>query len=152
MGNPQGPTYCAHFNIKAKPGVSAASTKVTVSYLEPSSGRTLRSHATISAFEPLSILHPKSDKYERPRILLPVGSTTKLVLRGGPNPWPNQPSAHYKHMEVEDINIAKVTHFGESKQEDGSYKNEHVYEVTCLKEGVTEVSFIIGNSKSELNT
>ena len=153
LGNPQGATYCAHFNIKAKPGVSSATTKVTVSYLEPTSGRTLRSHATISAFESLRILHPKVDqRNERPKVLLPVGSTTKIVLKGGPNPWPNQPSAHYKHMEVEDVTIAKVAHVGETKQEDGSYKPEHVYDVTCLKEGITEVSFIIGNSKSELNT
>ena len=55
-------------------------------------------------------------------------------------------------VEVEDLTIAKVSHVGETKQADGSYKPEHVYEVTCLKEGITEVSFIIGNSKSELNT
>ena len=45
--------------------------------------------------------------------------------------------------------MAKITHQGPTLHEDGSYKEEHVYDVTCLQEGETEVAFIIGNSRSE---
>lgn len=54
-------------------------------------------------------------------------------------------------MEVADGKMVKVAHVGPTKNEDGSHKNDHVYDVTCLKEGKTEVSFAIGNSRTEVN-
>ena len=40
-------------------------------------------------------------------------------------------------------------HQGETTNEDGSYKNEHIYDIICLSEGKSELSFMIGNSKSD---
>ena len=52
-------------------------------------------------------------------------------------------------VEIADNKVAKVTHQGETNHEDGTYKEEHVYDVTCLKEGETEVTFLIGNSRTK---
>ena len=52
-------------------------------------------------------------------------------------------------VETSNNTVAKITHQGPTLHEDGSYKEEHVYDVTCLQEGETEVAFIIGNSRSE---
>ena len=51
-------------------------------------------------------------------------------------------------VQVEDATIAKVT---EQKivTESTDYIDEHIYDVTCLAEGKTEVAFNIGNSKSD---
>jgi len=81
--------------------------------------------------------------------LLPIGSSSKLIMKGGPTPWASKPSAHMKQIETSNNTVAKITHQGPTLHEDGSYKEEHVYDVTCLQEGETEVAFIIGNSRSE---
>ena len=49
-------------------------------------------------------------------------------------------------VEVEDNRVAKVTHTGSNDR-----KDEHVYDVTCLSEGSTEATLIIGNSRTETN-
>ena len=54
-------------------------------------------------------------------------------------------------VEVEDSSVIKATHVGASTNEDGTYKDEHVYAITCLKEGQREVAFTIGNNQNELN-
>jgi len=148
LGQVSSYTHCAYFNVKAK--TNSGSTKITVSYLEPSSGRTLRAHTTITVFSPLEVVHPVKDKQEaKPSLLLPIGSSSKLVLTGGPRPWHGMPTAHFKQIEIADNKVAKVTHQGETNHEDGAYKEEHVYDVTCLKEGETEVTFLIGNSRTK---
>jgi len=143
-----GVNYCAHFSIKAKK--SGISTKVTVSYLEPSSGRTLRAHMNIASYKSLTVLHPGREKNSEPKhtMLLPIGSTGTIVLQGGPQPRPEKQVHHTRHIQVEDATIAKVT---EQKivTESTDYIDEHIYDVTCLAEGKTEVAFNIGNSKSD---
>ena len=100
MGATQSSTHCAHFNVRA---LRPASTKISVSYLEPSSGRTLRSHATVTSYDPLEVLYPTKDAntnhMDLPRILLPIGSSSKLVMKGGPTPWASKPSAHMKQSK-----------------------------------------------------
>jgi len=141
-----GGTYCAHFSVKAKK--SGVSTKVTVSYLEPSSGRTLRSHMTIASYKSLSVLHPAREKNSEPKntMLLPIGSTGKIVFQGGPQPR-NQ-LHHTKHIQVEDATVARVIEH-KIETESTDYIDEHVYDVTCLAEGKTEVAFNIGNTKTD---
>ena len=97
-------THCAYFNIKAL--TNSGSTKVTLSYLEPSSGRTLRAHTTITVFSPLEVVYPVKEKLDvKPTILLPIGSSSKLVLTGGPRPWHGMPTAHFKQsMYIHTLN------------------------------------------------
>merc|ERR1711879_576600 len=63
--------------------------------------------------------------------------------------WHGMPTAHFKQIEITDNKVAKVTHQGETNHKDGAYKEDHVYDVTCLKEGETEVTFLIGNSRTK---
>ena len=99
LGQVSSYTHCAYFNVKAK--TNSGSTKITVSYLEPSSGRTLRAHTTITVYSPLEVVYPvKEHKHEAKRtILLPIGSSSKFVLTGGPRPWHGMPTAHFKQSK-----------------------------------------------------
>jgi len=142
-----GLNHCAHFNIKAKK--SGLTCKVTVSYLEPSSGRTLRSHLNVASYKALGVVHPNKEKAEyRHTMLLPIGSTGKIIFQGGPQPWPQKQVAHSKHIQVEDGTIAKITEQKIEHDSTTDYIDEHIYDVTCLAEGTTEVAFNIGNSKT----
>jgi len=142
-----GINHCAHFNIKAKK--SGLTSKVTVSYLEPSSGRTLRSHLNVASYRALGVVHPNKEKTEtRHTMLLPIGSTGKIIFQGGPQPWPQKQVAHSKHIQVEDATIAKITEQKIEHDSTTDYIDEHIYDVTCLAEGTTEVAFNIGNSKT----
>jgi len=142
-----GINHCAHFNIKAKK--SGLTCKVTVSYLEPSSGRTLRSHLNVASYKALGVVHPYKEKAEyRHTMLLPIGSTGKIIFQGGPQPWPQKQVAHSKHIQVEDGTIAKITEQKIEHDSTTDYIDEHIYDVTCLAEGTTEVAFNIGNSKT----
>jgi len=142
-----GINHCAHFNLKAKK--SGLSCKVTVSYLEPSSGRTLRSHLNVASYRALGVVHPNKEKTEtRHTMLLPIGSTGKIIFQGGPQPWPQKQVAHSKHIQVEDATIAKITEQKIEHDSTTDYIDEHIYDVTCLAEGTTEVAFNIGNSKT----
>lgn len=142
-----GINHCAHFNLKAKK--SGLTCKVTVSYLEPSSGRTLRSHLNVASYKSLGVVHPNKEKAEtRHTLLLPIGSTGKIIFQGGPQPWPQKQVAHSKHIQVEDGTIAKITEQKIEYDSTTDYVDEHIYDVTCLAEGTTEVAFNIGNSKA----
>ena len=108
LGQVSSYTHCAYFNVKAK--TNSGSTKITVSYLEPSSGRTLRAHTTITVFSPLEVVYPVKEKLDvKPTILLPIGSSSKLVLTGGPRPWHGMPTAHFKQsMYIHTLNWVEI--------------------------------------------
>ena len=106
-GNNRVHDACASFTINAKtPGTTS---KVTVTYNEPSTGRVLKDSVHISAFRNLKVVYPNSQKnenlYEIPHIFLPVGSSSKVILQGGPTPWQSKPAAHFKQSKL----ISKYT-------------------------------------------
>jgi len=104
----------------------------------------------IASYKSLVVLAPGRDKQTETKhtMLLPIGSTGKIVLQGGPQPRPDRQVHHTKHIQVEDATVAKVTeHTIETDSKD--YIDEHNYDVTCLKEGITEVAFNIGNTKTD---
>ena len=51
-------------------------------------------------------------------------------------------------VQVEDGTIAKITEQKIEHDSTTDYIDEHIYDVTCLAEGTTEVAFNIGNSKT----
>ena len=51
-------------------------------------------------------------------------------------------------VQVEDGTIAKITEHKIEHDSTTDYIDEHIYDVTCLAEGTTEVAFNIGNSKT----
>jgi len=53
-------------------------------------------------------LHPKRDSsFDKPTIVLAIGSTGKLVFQGGPLPWHGKPSGHFKQSSQFSI-IGKI--------------------------------------------
>ena len=66
----------------------------------------MRAHTTITVFSPLEVVYPVKEKLDvKPTILLPIGSSSKLVLTGGPRPWHGMPTAHFKQsMYIHTLN------------------------------------------------
>lgn len=132
--------------ILVKGLTAGSSTKMTVMYPVPGTTRQLRIFTQISTYEMLKSISPALERESKTPIVLAVGSSRKMVLRGGPNPWIGKPSSFYKQGVVENPEIAKV---GELKNlEEGNY---HVYEVTCIKLGDTKVTVTVGNKPSTTN-
>jgi len=54
-------------------------------------------------------------------------------------------------VEVDNPEIAFVTK-RESQEPKGGYSDTNVYDVTCIHEGTTKVTFIVGNNPSSTNS
>jgi hypothetical protein len=148
---------CASFTVKAKtPGTT---TKVSITYKEPSTGRVLKDATHISAYRSLHMVYPTEERSVqhngRAGVLLPVGSATTVVMRGGPTPWMSKPSAHFKQVEVDEPEVARVTRIPDEEISapvvSGGYSDVHAYRVTCLKVGETSFTFTVGNTASDSN-
>jgi nuclear pore complex protein Nup210 len=142
---------CTTFQILAKK--PSAICKVSISYKEPSSGRTLRTHTSITAFDTLESLYPKRDQQfnAEATTVLAVGSTGNVVFKGGPQPWHGKPSGHFKQIEIDEPELIRVVRKDQPSVK-GAYNDLHVYEVTCLNLGATKVTFVTGNNPSATNT
>lgn len=142
---------CTTFSIRTKK--AGAICKVSISYKEPSTGRTLRTHTSITAFDSLEALYPKRDQqtFGEPTVVLAVGSSGNIVFKGGPQPWHGKPSGHFKQIEIDEPEILRVTK-KDVPAPKGTYRDLHVYEVTCLQLGKTKVTFVVGNNPSATNT
>lgn len=156
-GNNRVHDSCASFVISAKtPGTTC---KVTVSYVEPSTGRNLKAVTHISTYRNLETIfpapNPKSNNRREAPLIMSIGSSSDVVFRGGPTPWMSKPSAHYKQVEVDDPEIVKVSKISETEIAapvlTGSYSDVTAYKVTCLSKGTTLVTFLIGNTPSTTN-
>merc|ERR1719510_741783 len=79
--------HCTDFKItqlSKKPGLLC---EVGIKYQEPSTGQVLRARKVISTFDKLRALHPKPNKNGKSRLVLPIGSSSDVVMKGGPLPW-----------------------------------------------------------------
>jgi len=54
-------------------------------------------------------------------------------------------------VEVDSPEFAFVTK-RESEEPKGGYSDTNVYDVTCIQEGTTKVTFIVGNNPSSTNS
>ena len=77
-----------------------ATCKVTVTYDDPASGRQLKDSLQIASYRALEMVHPRPDPAskslgKKAPVLLAVGSTARVVFRGGPLPWAGKPSGHF---------------------------------------------------------
>lgn len=52
-------------------------------------------------FSQLVTVYPQIvGNFEKPTLVLAVGSTGKLVFKGGPQPWHGKPSGHFKQSKL----------------------------------------------------
>ncbi len=97
---------CSSFTLRGHtPGSSC---KVTVSYNEPDTGRLLRASVQIAIFASLEVVYPETERSKEALILLPVGSATKAVFRGGPGPWVGKPSGHFNRRKSNVVDVRTI--------------------------------------------
>ena len=155
---------CTEFTIQQisqKPGLLA---EVGIKYEEPLSGQVLRARKVISTFDNLRVLHPKSQKSDLPKLVLPVGSSSDIVMKGGPLPWKKlfgKDVQHFKNVSIDDIEyspemakpfrilrneIASGDDIEDNLVDDDKTINDlHVYTIICVKEGLGKFGLTIGN-------
>jgi len=135
---------CTSIHIKGStPG---ATTKVTVSYTIPATNKELKQFRQFATYEALEPLHPAvANSQGTPQIVLPVGSSRKVLFKGGPHPWVGKPSFFFTDAEAEDEDIARATLIPNTPP---SYT---AADITCLKLGETKVEITVGNKPSSTN-
>ncbi|KAK2582107.1 hypothetical protein KPH14_004479 [Odynerus spinipes] len=109
--------------------------EVTVAY--NINGQYLTDNITVSAYEPLTVVHPKSKE-----TLLPVGSSRKIVFKGGPHPWSGKPQSYSRKMQSSNEKIAEVIEYTHSLST--SY-DISVFEVLCKALGEVVLTYTISN-------
>ena len=119
----------------------------------------------IATYEQLEPVHPSTagNSQSAPQLVLPVGSSRKVLFKGGPHPWVGKPSffftdgkektchipllylIFYFVAEAEDEEIVRATLIS---------KTPFPYtaaDITCLKLGETKVEITVGNKPSTTN-
>ncbi|KAG7201135.1 hypothetical protein KM043_003926 [Ampulex compressa] len=121
--------------VIAVSSLDVGTSEVTVAY--NSNGEYLIDNVTVSAYEPLITIHPGSRE-----TLLPVGSSRKIVFKGGPHPWSNKPQSYSRKMQVSDNKVIEVI-----KQKDLSNEPSDIsiFEVTCRTLGEALLMYTILN-------
>ncbi|KAL2717574.1 nuclear pore membrane glycoprotein 210 [Vespula squamosa] len=117
--------------ISSSVGIS----QVTVAY--NANGQYLTDNITVSAYEPLVVIHPKKRE-----TLLAVGSSRKIIFKGGPHPWSSKPQSYSRKMQSSNEKIAEVTEHTHSLSI--SY-DISVFEVLCKALGEVILTYTVSN-------
>eukprot|EP00090_Calanus_glacialis_P028282 TRINITY_DN45475_c0_g1_i1.p1 TRINITY_DN45475_c0_g1~~TRINITY_DN45475_c0_g1_i1.p1 ORF type:complete len:919 (-),score=251.02 TRINITY_DN45475_c0_g1_i1:238-2994(-) len=136
---------CTTIHIKGN--TAGATTKATVSYTIPATKKELKMFRHIATYEQLEPVHPSTagNSQSAPQLVLPVGSSRKVLFKGGPHPWVGKPSFFFTDAEAEDEEIVRATLIS---------KTPFPYtaaDITCLKLGETKVEITVGNKPSTTN-
>ncbi|XP_017888230.1 nuclear pore membrane glycoprotein 210 [Ceratina calcarata] len=115
--------------------VDTGTSDVTVVY--NANGQYLTDNITVTAYDPLIALHPSSKES-----LLTVGSSRKIVFRGGPHPQSTKPQSYLRKIQVSERKIAEVIEYEDSSL--GLY-DLSVFEVMCRALGEVDVTYTISN-------
>ncbi|XP_015435256.1 PREDICTED: nuclear pore membrane glycoprotein 210 [Dufourea novaeangliae] len=121
--------------VIAVTSMDVGTSEITVVY--NANGQYLTDNITVSAYEPLVAIHPSSKES-----LLSVGSSRKIVFKGGPYPWSSKPQSYSRKVQVSDKKIAEVIEYEDSLS--GLYKVS-VFEVMCKALGEVIVMYTISN-------
>ncbi|XP_076635899.1 nucleoporin 210 [Colletes latitarsis] len=109
--------------------------EVTVVY--KANGQYLTDNITVSAYEPLLAIHPSSKE-----TLLAVGSSRKIVFKGGPHPWSSKPQSYLRKIQVSESKFVEVIEHGDLPNE---FHKLSVFEVMCKALGEVILTFTISN-------
>ena len=108
------------------------------SYAMPESKKkiVLEDTKTVATYSPLSHIFPAFGD-----TVNAVESSVQIVWTGGPQPWPLDPSNHFRTLTKDQENIVRVSTV---KEGGGVY----VYKAVCLTLGETSVTLSVGNKAS----
>ncbi|XP_053988309.1 nuclear pore membrane glycoprotein 210 [Hylaeus volcanicus] len=123
---------CAVITITS---MDIGTSEVTVVY--NANGQYLTDNITVSAYEPLVAVHPSSKES-----LLAVGSSRKIVFKGGPQPRSSKSQSYLQNIQVSDPKIAEVIEHEDLPNE--LYKLS-VFEVMCKALGEVVLTYTISN-------
>ncbi|XP_076279834.1 nucleoporin 210 [Lasioglossum baleicum] len=125
-------TACAVIAVTSK---DVGTSEITVVY--NANGQYLTDNVTVSAYEPLEAVHPSSRES-----VLAVGSSRKIIFKGGPHPWSNKPQSYLRKVQVSEKKIIEVTEHGDLVG--GLYKIS-VVEVMCKALGDVVLTYTVSN-------
>ncbi|XP_058809329.1 nuclear pore membrane glycoprotein 210 isoform X2 [Phymastichus coffea] len=115
--------------------VAIVSQEVGVSKVSVTYGRNLTDNVTVSAYEPLVVVHPI-----KAETLLAVGSSRNIIFKGGPRPWVDSTYGYQREAHVTDNNIIEVSEF------EPNYEDEiSVFKVLCKSLGEARLTFTVYN-------
>ncbi|CAK9831046.1 Nuclear pore membrane glycoprotein 210 [Anthophora retusa] len=115
--------------------VDIGTSEVTVVY--NANGQYLTDNITVSAYETLIAVHPSIKES-----LLTVGSSRKIVFKGGPHPWSSKPQSYSRKIQVSEKKIAEVI---EHQNSPAGIYDLSVFEVMCKALGEVHVTYTISN-------
>ena len=97
--NPPGACASIHLHSTAPD----ATTKVTISYTDPQTKKVIKESTQILTYKSVESLYPSEPKvgHQPPEIVLPVGSSKDILIRGGPTAWPSKPSNFFREGKLE---------------------------------------------------
>lgn len=116
-------------------GLKVGVSSVTVAY--SNNGQYLKDNVTISAYEPLKVVHPSSGDTR-----LAVGSSRHLVFKGGPLPWSGKHQSYQKEMKISNLGVLR---FAEQEYPQNGPSDVYVYDVICEALGETVLTLAVSN-------
>ncbi|KAG8042203.1 hypothetical protein G9C98_000194 [Cotesia typhae] len=107
------------------------SSSVTVAYR--ANGQYLMDNVTVSAYEPLTSIHPSSAE-----TLLAVGSSRNIIFKGGPHPWTGKPNSFSREIALSDEEIIQVDELDDTV-------GVSIFKVTCRALGQATLTYKVFN-------
>lgn len=118
-------------------GLSPGSSRITVSYGQE--GHVIEDNVTVSAYNPLEVLFPKSGE-----TVLALGTSRNIIFTGGPRPWIGRSSDHTYYVGTNSTRIVTVLDQTEMYKDINDADN-YVVNVMCKRLGEAEVNLTVIN-------
>lgn len=119
-------------------GLEVGISGVTVAY--NNNGLYLMDNVTVSAYEPLSAVHPATGDS-----LLAVGSSRRVVFKGGPAPWFDKHQGYSREMKVSNLGVVRSSEM-EYAHGSSSSSDVYVYDIICEALGEAELTLTVSNT------
>lgn len=124
-------------------GQSIGTSTVTISYYI--NGRMLSDNVTVAVYEPLTVVHP-----EKSSTLLAVGTSRKIIFRGGPRPWLGSHKGYSKIISVDRPELVQVTEHRIEEELEFSQTEVGIFNVLCKALGEAVVTYSVSNAPTVL--
>lgn len=113
--------------------LSTGSCTITVTY--NANGHYLMDNITVSAYDPLIVVHPPSGE-----TVLAVGSSRRVIFKGGPHPWSGKLQGYRREMSVSEEENVEVT-----EEQQGIDSDISIFQVVCKQLGTSILTFTVSN-------